>query len=312
MRGRERNDAVDRQGERDRVGDGERRDLHEDGLEADREQKDPEDEEDVVGALGEDVREAELEIRPDDLASRHGQHVRTERVGLALGGSFEPLARGLGVAFGADRQHVGARSAGILERERLRAGRHVTRQAQRELRGVRHGRGSAGRQHQHNLARADRFPVEGDTRAVDRAGDERADLAVAARASGSRSARRAARRASFRTPAEGAGGPRRRRRRSRRPSRSGRRRGSSRARGRRPEPGRPAREPRSDEGEEEAASAYRRRGRRRPSGRSGSSRSPRGARRARHPRGLRNPRAFRSRETPFPSPRRRRTRRSRV
>ena len=272
----------------------------------DREQEDPEHEQDVVGALGQDVREAELEIRPDDLAARHREHVRAERVGLALGGAFEPLARGLGVALGLDRQHVRARSAGVPERECLRAGGNVAGKMQREL-GQRSATAAAPPGGQDELDPRGRtgFP---SNRSCAPLIAPAISASIRRSSSGVRFSIRLVRPSRQRRPEPGRqvlAGRRWRRRCSRRPFRRDEDAdrselvGAERFRGQRE----------AEDGERDGSlNANRRRGRRRPSGRSGSCRSPGEPRTARHPRGLRSPRAFRSRASPFLSLRTRRRR----
>ena len=58
---------------------------------------------------------------PRDLGPRHRHDLRLQREGLALGRALDPLARGLRLALGADRQHVGAERHGVRPGEGLRA-----------------------------------------------------------------------------------------------------------------------------------------------------------------------------------------------
>src|SRR5207302_4764309 len=91
---RERDDAVNRQGERDRVCQRECRHLPEHRFQIDRQQKNAEDEEDVVESARQDVREAEAEIQRNDLPARQRNDravQRERRAGLA---AVDPLRDG--------------------------------------------------------------------------------------------------------------------------------------------------------------------------------------------------------------------------
>ena len=115
--------TINRQAERDRVRDRERRHLREYRLHSRRQQKEAEDEEDVIETVGNDVRESEDEVLSDDVEARRRNDSRKNE-GFACRIAFNPLRdRCLSLVREGDR--VGCVGLRIPPSHRFSVGRNV-------------------------------------------------------------------------------------------------------------------------------------------------------------------------------------------
>src|SRR5262245_2139990 len=161
--GGEGHDAVDREAERDRVGDRERGHLLQDRRGPEAQEEETEHEEDVVEPFRQDVGEPELEVLPDHL--HPGRHRRSvaERVlqGRAL--ALEPVPLDTVLSFFLRAEEVLADRAGEGPLERLGAGRDPAAEAAHDL-ALRRGRVEDGG----HLPGGERLCLEVDGDSVER------------------------------------------------------------------------------------------------------------------------------------------------
>ena len=122
-RERQRDDAVDRQPERDRVRDGERGDLQQHRLQARAQQEEAEHEQDVIEPLRQDVRVAEPQVLPHDLHPRRPREALREIDHVAPVRAVDPFDRRRAVGL-ANLERIGIADEAVEPAQARRVARH--------------------------------------------------------------------------------------------------------------------------------------------------------------------------------------------